>query len=814
MTDREYAFLKDQREARNMYCESFVDRKWTKTMERRRYDLQAIERMREAEDTERSEREIAVELSELSEEELSDVGPESDFKPNTSDSDDPAITAFGKKRRKLMPKKISYIGDDINTKYRHIRESVRKVRPEVFEAVDNLKSQHHMSESQAHAAVVVVGNKVFARKWKLHNESNVIDLDTMPESKCTRRAGKSIEAMALDEIVSEIMNSSEKSVVTYNDDGSKKQGIGSFSVQGITINGKFRSLPTVPVASESRENLAELKLLVLQMLETASGVSSKTLFEKLDFIITDQTAQSFEVERIVGNRLDAEHQPSHLFCNVHPSLMFNRVITKQWAELENIIEREKIYSTFLVNATTNHASVTEQALDCTTRLINHDFDHKQWNKSREFDAFISPKKNKSVSLKDERFNRLTLTCAVMLYHYDDVTSFLQKFEHVTNQLACIVRCFQDLDFLKVLYASGALIGLHLVEPFLSLTTSATTTYKVLIPAFKQLFRDLCETDPVKFLDVSTPALSFVSKERFQTTRYDDEVCNAIETVTSQHRDEVIKVIKMILPTLATGFQKQKGDIFEFGGYEDSDHALSKMDTQKLERAPIHNLDAKRSVGFVNYELKRRGAKELNAASSAQVKAKASDLIEARPSGSFKDYREIGTVKIPEILAAWNTRQSELMAQGLAEKEVSNLSVDKRRTSDLDKLKILGGPFTSIGEVDDYIANTDIQETVKSSRLYLEVRYARDTSLSIPKTSDIFHMKKDYKNLPLNTYASNLKVYLSKVGCKADVTMVDFNQALDTFIEQSIALNILGKSPLLWFKIATMTVLIMEHMNLS
>lgn len=86
-------------------------------------------------------------------------------------------------------------------------------------------------------------------------------------------------------------------------------------------------------------------------------------------------------------------------------------------------------------------SVTEQSLDCLTRLINHDFDHKPWNKSSEFDLYIDWKQNKSVSLKDERFNRLTLTCAVSLYHIEDLAAYLAKYEHVTNQLACIVRYF-------------------------------------------------------------------------------------------------------------------------------------------------------------------------------------------------------------------------------------------------------------------------------------------------------------------------------------------------------------------------------------
>ena len=89
---------------------------------------------------------------------------------------------------------------------------------------------------------------------------------------------------------------------------------------------------------------------------------------------------------------------------------------------------------------------------------------------------ITPKKNMSVSLKDERFNRLLLTCAVTL-HFDDVNvaSFLDKFQHVTNQLACIVRCFLDLEYLKVMLCIDALLGVHLVEPFLILTTSTAMT---------------------------------------------------------------------------------------------------------------------------------------------------------------------------------------------------------------------------------------------------------------------------------------------------------------------------------------------------
>jgi len=459
--------------------------------------------------------------------------------------------------------------------------------------------------------------------------------------------------------------------------------------------------------------------------------------------------------------------------------MFNRVITKQWNEIKNVIGPDKIYSSFLVNATSNKFSVTEQALDCTTRLINHNFDHKSWNKASEFDSHIAPKKNKSVSLKDERFNRLTLTCAIMLYHLDDVASFLEKFEHVTNQLACIVRCFIDLEFLKILYCVGALIGLHLVEPFLSLTTSSNTNYSKLIPAFQELHCDLTKTDPSDLLNVDKPAFKFVSQERFNQTKYDEDICIAISKTSSQFQDQVVKVLSMLLPHLAEGFRNQKGDIFGFGEKGTTEYSLSTMDSAKLDEAPIHTLTAERSVGFINYELQRRGAKQLSSASSVQVKSKSADLIDKQPSGSYKKYKGLvtGGGKVPEIMTEWNKKQGELIKQGLQKKEIANVFVDKRRIRDLEQLKVLGGPFTASEHVDLYIQKGNINEHTKIDRLYLEVRYARDTSLSVPKTSDIFRLKQDYSNLPLHVYASNMKIYLSNVTPKTSVTLKDFNEAL-------------------------------------
>ena len=95
---------------------------------------------------------------------------------------------------------------------------------------------------------------------------------------------------------------------------------------------------------------------------------------------------------------------------------------------------------------------------------------------------------------------------------------------------------------------------------------------------------------------------------------------------------------------------------------------------------------------------------------------------------------------------------------------------------------MGGPFTRSCDV--YMANRRIDADTKNARLYLEVRYARDTAHRFPKPVSLFRLKQNYKNLPSDTYSKNLEAYFSSnVSCKAEVAMVEFNQALDILINQ-------------------------------
>ena len=82
-------------------------------------------------------------------------------------------------------------------------------------------------------------------------------------------------------------------------------------------------------------------------------------------------------------------------------------------------------------------------------------------------------------------------CAVIVY-IEDVQMFLNAYDHTNNTLACIARSFYSNDYLIVFCAVGALVGIHLIEPYLSITYY----------------------NKQKMIDISSPALKFVNQERF------------------------------------------------------------------------------------------------------------------------------------------------------------------------------------------------------------------------------------------------------------------------------------------------------------
>ena len=120
--------------------------------------------------------------------------------------------------------------------------------------------------------------------------------------------------------------------------------------------------------------------------------------------------------------------------------MFVREMLKLFAE--------KIYAGFAITITDQQISVFQNAMDC---LVSRDYNHKAWNKAEEFELFLSREKIQIKRLQMERFNSLVYSAATFLLVDPKVTKFLATYEHITNQLACLIRSFETLDYVRVLW---------------------------------------------------------------------------------------------------------------------------------------------------------------------------------------------------------------------------------------------------------------------------------------------------------------------------------------------------------------------------
>ncbi|KAG1678454.1 hypothetical protein GQR58_013414 [Nymphon striatum] len=110
--------------------------------------------------------------------------------------------------------------------------------------------------------------------------------------------------------------------------------------------------------------------------------------------------------------------------------------------------------------------------------------------------------------------------------------------------------------------------------------------------------------------------------------------------------------------------------------------------------------------------------------------------------------------------------------------MENLRVERTKNKDLAALKDFGGPFTSSAEVDKFLKLKRTREPAKVERLYLAIRYARNTSLVFPKKSEVFSLKRGNKNLTSAEYGKNLKTYMNKFSTDNVATMRDFSAVLD------------------------------------
>ena len=394
-------------------------------------------------------------------------------------------------------------------------------------------------------------------------------------------------------------------------------------------------------------------------------------------------------------------------------------------------------------------------------------------------------------MKDHRFNRVFDCCIRILYHLDDIKLYLDTYKNILNGIAILDRTFLDMELLKPIFCAAALISIHYTTPFLSLLLDTETTYDTLLTAFPIMYNDLKTPTLELLLQTDKRVANFVDDERFKSVLPKDCLRLSVEQCASQYKKEILRLLGIILPRFADGFSEQRGAIFGFGPKADDQtgtllkvSCIDDIKRKKLEKAPTHNLNEERSVGFINYELQIRGKANLESASKKMVLNKSMDYLENAEPNEIRKFRKPAQ-EIKKLKLEWKEKLKEHAKELYSEKEKSCLKDESDKFDILEVLKKeeCKGPFTTCEEIDRYLA-LDIDDTQRNKRLYNEVKYARLTSMSLKPSAPVFRLKRDHKNLSTDDYAANLKSYLNAARCCTTITIDDLNNVMCGIIGRS------------------------------
>ena len=544
-----------------------------------------------------------------------------------------------------------------------------------------------MSQNQAKGAIVATANDLFGREWKVFENNKPVDKNTLPASSNVKRIEPYVEAIS--SITEQVLCSNDSTIV-YSNDGSALSGVGNFAVQSISIDGKQRALPTMGIFTESRESQADLQKTTLCILSASTGnkYTVKEILEHVQFIMTDSTAHNIGVIQKVCEDFESLHVPNSLVCNIHPLMMFQRQVKKVFQIIHDAIGNAKIKECFLVDVEFHYESFIVKAITCLSSFINKDFSAKPWKRQSHFESFISPKKNESLSLKDHRFNRLFECCTSVLYHLDDIKSYLDQFQNIINGVSILNRSFLDMEILKPILCSASLMGIHVTKPLMNIIQHNDTTHSKLMKIFQDLYGDLVNTPASNYLQTKKCAGTFANQDLFEKCLPKDCIKESIDECITQYRQYIEQLVDMFIKNFSEGLSQQKGAIFGFGPDAEKGTVnllkiatVSESEMEKLDKVPVHNLGEERSIGFVNFELHIRGRQNLECVSKKMVLNKSSDILQKMDKTRLYMFRK-PSEDIKEIRLEWNEKMKQYQQQGYSQKEALNMKEEKSKLKDL------------------------------------------------------------------------------------------------------------------------------------
>ena len=227
--------------------------------------------------------------------------------------------------------------------------------------------------------------------------------------------------------------------ITHASDSTTKIHIGKFQVSGLHINkDTFLSLPTIPIAGEKHNEVADQVAVGFEILGAASGKSPSEIYSKINMHLTDSVDHNKSIAKDVSEKFNLNKEPGQVFCSSHTNLGFSRAINTGIHQMEVALGIGNMLQGFLsaIEYQSKNGSLIGQFVDCVTRLESKELQHKPWNHGKAFERFCKEAgfPNEMFLYKDERFS-----CFPAFFSREILHDYLVINPDVDNKLACSIQ---------------------------------------------------------------------------------------------------------------------------------------------------------------------------------------------------------------------------------------------------------------------------------------------------------------------------------------------------------------------------------------
>ena len=492
--------------------------------------------------------------------------------------------------------------------------------------------------------------------------------------------------------------------------------------------------------------------------------------------MTDSVSHNKGINKILQEMYSLDEPAGQLYCGSHTRLGFSSAMDSLVKKVEEDMKISHFTSKFMValDVSSKNSSVAGLGLDILLKLVAPEYSHKQWNYYSEFTLHLQSRDIQSplFAYKDQRFGCLSRAAAVLLSLLGELACFLSDNPQIVNKLACLARDLLQLPYLRTIFLVFAALGIHVIEPFFAMTIKTTSTHSSLKIFYQELYDGMDTKVDCTFFDFKEPRFSAVSLELFEGVKssYGVAVVEAVSRFKLEVGEEAARLVNLVLPEFRKTLARQRRD---YGLDPEAFPAEFPVEQQckNVDDCPVTNLEMERFCGKVDYRESK--LKTLRAVSRSMILEKAKE--KKGEQSSFRSFKA-ETMARRELDLAWSEKMKEKFKASADVKQMNSIAMERKRLDKLEKLKKLGGPFTSSSEVEDFLSDSGEDEQAKKVRLKLELQFARDSSTTLPKNDPIFKMmitqpNKRRRDKTADEFGESLMIFLGK---KTDQEMMDYS----------------------------------------